>query len=269
MPDPPASQTMSVASVQVRDLSVSYAGRVALHGISFEAETGSFISILGPNGSGKTTLIKALLGIIRPTAGSVMILGRDPAEADPGEVGYVPQVKTLERQFPATALELVVSGARRSWPALIKREERTRAVQTLERVGAGHLSGRPLSELSGGELQRVYLARSFIRRPRVMMLDEPATGVDMAGASDLYELLDAYQREHEATVLMVTHDWNVAYHHSTGVLLLNGEQISFGAPDDVLTESNLRTLFGHVGHSHAMVVGSDEGHDHANGKEER
>ena len=253
---------ITAPSVQVDNLSVRYGERLALRNIRFEADAGSFISILGPNGSGKTTLIKTLLGIVTPLSGIVRLLGRAPADVDPFSIGYVPQVKTLERNFPATALELVVSGLRRAWPARIRRDERKRAEEALERVGAARLADRSLAVLSGGELQRVYLARSFVRQPQIVMLDEPATGVDIAGASDLYELLDVYQKDSAATILMVTHDWNVAYHHSTGVLLLNCDQISFGAPDDVLTEANLRTLFGHVGHSHGMIVGGDEAHEH-------
>ena len=254
---------MAAPTVQVESLSVSYGERQALRNIRFDAAEGSFISVLGPNGSGKTTLIKTLLGIVAPSSGTVRLLGQAPAEVDPAAIGYVPQVKTLERNFPATAIELVVSGLRRAWPGRIRRDERQRAEEALARVGASRLADRSLAALSGGELQRVYLARSFVRRPRIVMLDEPATGVDIAGASDLYELLDAYQTDSAATILMVTHDWNVAYHHSTGVLLLNCDQISFGAPEEVLTETNLRTLFGHVGHSHGMIVGGDESHEHS------
>ena len=243
---------MSKLVVKANKLSIRYGAREALNGVQFGVESGSFVAILGPNGSGKTTLIRTLLGVIPASSGLLQIFGSEPGRVDPARIGYVPQVKTMERTFPALALELVVSGARLRWPARIRSGEKDRAMEVLDKVGAAHLAQRALSALSGGELQRVYLARSLIRRPELVMLDEPAAGIDVAGASDLYELLEEYQSEHRATVLMVTHDWHVAHHHATHVLLINRRQIGYGAPHDVLTEANLRQAFGHVGHAHAM-----------------
>lgn len=245
-------------AVQVLDLSIAYGRREAVRGVTFEADSGTFIAVLGPNGSGKTSLIKALVGTVPPAAGHVRVFGLPPREA--GLIGYVPQVKTLERRFPATALELVVSGLRGRWPAHVSATEKEDAHTALGSVGGEHLSTRQLSALSGGELQRIYLARSLIRRPRLVLLDEPATGIDAAGASDLYDVLEAYQRGQDATIVMVTHDWNAAFHHATHVLLLNREQISYGRSKDVLSEMNLRKAFGHVGHEHAMLR-SGAGHE--------
>lgn len=238
--------------VSANQFDVRYGAQEALSGLHFQVERGNFVAILGPNGSGKTTLIKALLGVIPVSSGKLEIFGGRPGRIDPARIGYVPQVKTMERTFPALAVELVVSGARRRWPARVHAVEKDRATEVLDSVGAAHLAERPLNTLSGGELQRVFLARSLIRRPELVMLDEPAAGIDVAGASDLYELLEQYQSEHSATVLMVTHDWHVAHHHATHVLLINRLQVGFGTPDHVLTEPNLRQAFGHVGHAHTM-----------------
>lgn len=244
--------------VLVDDLRIAYGVQEALRGVSFEAARGSFVAVLGPNGSGKTSLIKALVGIVEPARGRIRILGRRPERVERGLVGYVPQVKTLERRFPATATELVVSGLRGRWPFWIRDHEQNEAEDALARVGAGQLSHRQLAALSGGELQRTYLARSLIRRPHLVLLDEPATGIDVAGTSDLYEVLEAYQRTHDATIIMVTHDWNAAFHHASHVLLLNREQISYGPSRRVLSEDNLRRAFGHVGHEHGMFrLGAD------------
>jgi zinc transport system ATP-binding protein len=123
-------------------------------------------------------------------------------------------------------------------------------------VGAESLAGRALDALSGGELQRVYLARTLVRTPRLILLDEPATGIDVAGAADLYDVLEADQADRDTTILMVTHDWNAAYHHATHVLLLDGRQVGFGRPEAVLTDAGLREAFGHTGHAHAMLMGA-------------
>lgn len=245
--------TVSEIVIQAEDLTVRFGQREALKRVHFRVDVGSFVAIIGPNGSGKTSLIKTFLGILKPSEGRARVFGAAPNRVDPARIGYVPQVKTLERAFPALALELVLSGARQTWPGRIRSAERDDALAALERVGAGHLGDRPLDALSGGELQRVFLARSLIRRPELVMLDEPAAGIDVAGASDLYDLLEEYQRQRTATVLMVTHDWHVAFHHATHVLLLHRTQIGFGLPKDVLTETNLRQAFGHVGHAHTMV----------------
>jgi zinc transport system ATP-binding protein len=226
-----------------------------LDDITFEAHQGDFVAIVGPNGAGKTTLLKVLLGLASPDNGIARIFGKPPRESDPGVVGYVPQIKTLDRSFPAQSIELVVSGLYEHWPFSLSEEDRERALDALRHVDAEDLAERALSRLSGGELQRVYLARSLIRTPRVVMLDEPATGIDVVGSTDLYELLDDYQETHQATVLMVTHDWNAAYHHATHVLLLDGRQVGYGPPETALKEECLREAFGHIGHAHAMMIG--------------
>lgn len=246
---------MSSPAISVSDLVVHFAEHRALDGITFEASGGDFVAIVGPNGAGKTTLMKVLLGLAAPDTGIVRIFGAEPDDVDAGVVGYVPQIKTLDRSFPAQAIELVVSGLHETWPFRIPADEREQALSALERVDAEELAERSLTKLSGGELQRVYLARSLIRSPRVVILDEPATGVDVVGATDLYELLEEYQQKHQATVLMVTHDWNAAYHHATHALLLDGRQVAYGPPASALKEECLREAFGHIGHAHAMMIG--------------
>jgi zinc transport system ATP-binding protein len=208
-------------------------------------------------------LLKALLGLEHsllrdgPTriAGSIRIWGFPPGEVPPNWVGYVPQLKGFDRSFPALAIELVVSGLRRHWPFLIGRDERKQAIAALEKVGASHLANRRLGRLSGGELQRVYLARSLIRRPRLLLLDEPATGVDVVGEADLYRYLEAYQAESRATILMITHDWEAAQHHASAVLVLNRRVIGYGPPEKVLCHECLSQAFGHVGHAHQVILG--------------
>ncbi len=249
----PDANTTAIAT---DGLAVCYGDHDALRDVAFQVPAGRFVTILGPNGSGKTTLLKVLLGLEAPAAGTVRVLGQLPRAVAAGAVGYVPQIKTFDRSFPAVAVELVLSALHQRWPFGVGDDERMQAVQALDQVGARHLADRALGELSGGELQRVYLARSIIQEPALLLLDEPATGVDRAGAHDLYDLLDAYQERTNATVLMVTHDWNVAYHHASDVLLLDRDQVSYGPPKEALSEDHLREAFGHVGHAHTMLMGA-------------
>jgi len=117
-----------------------------------------------------------------------------------------------------------------------------------------HLAKRTLSRLSGGELQRAFLARALVRRPRLVLLDEPATGVDFLAEHDLYDLLERYQSETGATVAMITHDLSAARYHATKVAVLNRQLHGFGAPDEVLCESCLKEAYGHLGHAHGVIV---------------
>lgn len=242
-----------VMALEVQNLSVRFGEFQALEGVSLTVPEGAFVAIVGPNGAGKSTLLKAILGLV-PFRGEVRILGRPLPETDPLWFGYVPQIKTFDRTFPALALELVATGLRRRWPFRLSPQEREEALSALRWVGAEELALRPLGRLSGGQLQRVYLARALIRRPRILLLDEPATGVDRVGEVDLYRYLEAYQQEEGATVLMITHDWEAA-HHASHVLVMNRRVVGFGPPEKALTEACLRQAFGHLGHAHGLFVG--------------
>ncbi len=246
---------MKTPAIEVENLSVKFGEFVALTEINFKVPEGGFLAILGPNGAGKSTLIKTLIGLVEPTSGSALILGKAPHDHDASTISYVPQLKTIDRQFPALAVELVVSGQRRSWPWRVTATEREQAIRALDKVGMANVADTSIAHLSGGQLQRVYLARGLVRDPRVVVLDEPATGIDATGEAELYHLLEHYQADHHATVLMITHDWAVARHHATDVLLLNRRQVGFGHPDEILRDSFMREAYGHTGHSHPMSVG--------------
>ncbi len=237
-------------AIEVNRLEVQLGDYRAITDVSFSARPGDTVAILGPNGAGKTVLIKAILGLIPGAGGEVRLFGRPASEVPPEWIGYVPQVKTLDRSFPATTCDFVVSGKRRSWPGRITKREHEMASRVLAIVGAGHLCHKLLGWLSGGELERVYLARALVREPRLLLLDEPATGIDIVGEDDMYCYIEAYQKRTEAVVLMVTHDWLAARHHASQVLLLNRRVVSFGAPEVALTDESMRAAFGHVGHIH-------------------
>src|SRR5690606_27075780 len=247
------SAVSAVPALHVHQVTVRFGDATVLEDVSFDLPAGAFLAIVGPNGAGKSTLVKVALGLVVPQRGHAALFG-EPAGAHAERVGYVPQLKTFDRTFPATALELVVTGLRRSWPARVRPAEAERARAALERVGAAELATRPLARLSGGELQRAYLARALVRRPELVLLDEPATGVDFLAEHDLYDLLERYQADSGATVAMVTHDLAAARYHADMVLVLNRRLHGYGTPDVVMCEECLQAAFGHKHHGHALSL---------------
>lgn len=243
---------MKTPIVDVRGVSVRFGTRTVLENITLTIPEASVLVVLGPNGSGKTTFVRALLGLARPSEGAILVFGRAPKDVPADWLGYVPQIKTFDRSFPGTALELVVSGILRRWPWRISGRERDRACAALRAVGAERLAGRSIAQLSGGELQRLYLARAMVRNARLVVLDEPGAGVDVAGEATLHGFIDAHHGAGDITFVIVTHDLDVAAHHASHVLLINQRQVAFGPPEMVLTDEALSSAFGHVRHSLAV-----------------
>jgi len=237
-----------MCAVEAQDMSVRLDGHYALKEVTCHVPVGDFLAIVGPNGAGKSTFIKVMLGLLRPTSGSMKLYGLEPRSVPPDWIGYVPQFKTMDLTFPAQCVELVISRIRRRWPWSSPRKDRATAIAALEKVGAAHLAERQINALSGGELQRVFLACGLVRRPRLIIMDEPATGMDIIGQKSLYQTLEEYRKETGATIVMVTHDWGIAGHHATYVLVLNSALISFGPPAEALQNKHLRRAYGHVGH---------------------
>ncbi|MCX7909315.1 MAG: metal ABC transporter ATP-binding protein [Ignavibacteria bacterium] len=243
---------MMEVCIRINNLTVEFGKYTVLKNINLSINDQEFLAIIGPNGGGKTTLIKAILGLIEPKEGNVLIFGKKPTELTFKDIGYVPQIKTLDRNFPAKVYELVATGLTGNWNFRYTKEMRREVREVLAFCGMEHLEHRPINKLSGGELQRVFLARSIIRRPRVLLLDEPATGIDTVAETDFSLLLETLQYQNQTTIVMVTHDWEYAFHHSTSVLLLNKSVVAFGSPKEVFSEENIQKTFGHFGHDHKM-----------------
>jgi len=246
---------MSQYAIETINLSVKFAENTVLDNINVRIEKGDFVGIIGPNGSGKTTFLKVILNIFEPTSGHVLIFDKDLKDLPAGVIGYVPQIKTIDRSFPATALELVLSGIHNRWVGLKKRSDEKLALEALELVGAAHYAKEQISNLSGGQLQRVYLARCFASNPKILFLDEPATGVDLVCESSINELIEEYNKIRGVTILMVTHDWTAAYHHTNKIMLLNKQLVYFGDKNEAFTEINLQKTFSHLGHKHKVSFG--------------
>ncbi len=196
--------------LEVKNVRFGYGDRSLLQQVSFAVAPGEFIGVIGSNGTGKSTLLRLLLGELKPDAGTIRLLDRPVQEggALPG-VGYVPQQGlSAVRGFPATAEEIVLSGLYSSIGTVrpARARQRAEARHALERVGLADAARVPTGSMSGGQLQRVLLARVLVAHPRLLLLDEPMTGIDTDSADKMYRLLRTLTREEETAVLMVTHD---------------------------------------------------------------
>lgn len=238
-------------AIRLHNVGVRFGDVSALDRVNVQIEEGAFVALIGPNGSGKTTLLNLLMGLLQQTAGTVEVFGEPPSRLPAMQLGYIPQVKSLQRRFPARAIELVATGLRPAWPWRLSASMRAAALAAMEQCGIAHLAERPVGQLSGGELQRLFLARSLARKPRLLLLDEPAAGMDLAAEAALYHLLMDYRKQQPCTILMITHDWEGARAHASHALLLNRTVLDYGPATDVANERALLALFGHRGHVEA------------------
>lgn len=187
----------------IESISAGYNGKTVLKDISFEVEPDDFIGIIGPNGGGKTTLLRVILGLLKPYSGRVNF---SSGNLKKNEIGYLPQVALGDTLFPVTVEDVVLSGLmiNKSLTGRMTRDDKKRASEVMEELGLVPFSGSALNELSGGQLQRVYLARAIIGSPRLLLLDEPATYVDPSFEADFYEKLRILNKK--MAIMMVSHD---------------------------------------------------------------
>jgi zinc transport system ATP-binding protein len=216
---------MPEIAVDTKDLWVTYNGLTVLEDISLEIEAGRFVGILGPNGGGKSTLLKVILGLVRPSRGEVRVFGETPQKLrHRGEVmGYLPQKPLINPHFPVSVLDVVLMGrygriglGRRPRP-----QDLALARRHLEMVGIPHLAARPIGEISGGEQQRVFIARALCVEPRLLILDEPLISLDACAQDDLYDMVYDLKESLRLTVLMVSHDIGGVARHVNDIVCLN------------------------------------------------
>jgi zinc transport system ATP-binding protein len=196
---------MSNQVIDIESLSFKIGTSTILEDISIQFSQGDFVAIFGPNGGGKTTFLKLLLGFLKPSSGCIRILGMHPQEARI-HIGYVPQITRFDRKFPLSVLEVVSMGLLKelSWFGKWNHQTKKKAIEALELVGLSSLCNQPFSSLSGGQAQRVLLARALANDPKLLFLDEPTASVDPEAEAEIHRLL--LTREKSVTVLMVTHD---------------------------------------------------------------
>ena len=234
--------------IQFQNVTVSYENRIALEDVTFDLEEGEFLGIIGPNASGKTTLLKTILGILKPVKGTVLVFGEDLAHNGHirSNIGYVPQKEYIDPTIPFLVKDLVLMG-RYAKIGLFKRPSREDfrlMEQVLRDVGMDDMEDEPVGHLSGGQLQRALIARALISEPRILLLDEPTTGLDVNSQIAIIRLISKLHKEKELTVLFVTHDINTIINHCSRVMYLNRRIYAIGKPVDVLNEDVLRRVYG-------------------------
>ena len=238
------SEAAPAAAIEVNDLTVAYRERPVLWDVDLSVPAGVLLAIVGPNGAGKTTLIKAVLGLLKPAAGQVLIHGR-PYREQRQLVAYVPQRGSVDWDFPTSVLDVVTMGryGALGWFRRPGRREREAALAALEQVGLADLAHRQISQLSGGQQQRVFLARALVQDARVYLMDEPFQGVDAKTERAIVTVLQSLRAAGD-TVVVVHHALQTVPEYFDWVTLLNVRDIAAGPVGDVFTESNLRTTYG-------------------------
>jgi len=231
-------------AVKVEDLTVAYREKPVLWDIDLDVPSGILMAVIGPNGAGKTTLMKAMLGLVRPAAGKVLIHGK-PYLQQRRLVGYVPQRGSVDWDFPTTVLDVVMMGryGQLGWVRRPGRKEKEKAREALEKVGMGSFVSRQISQLSGGQQQRVFLARALVQEADVYFMDEPFQGVDATTERTIIALLREL-RAGGKTVLVVHHDLQTVREYFDWVVLLNVRRIAAGPVEQVFTDENLRQTYG-------------------------
>ncbi|HXX58072.1 MAG TPA: metal ABC transporter ATP-binding protein [Thermodesulfovibrionales bacterium] len=234
-------------AVEIEKLTVSLSGKEVLSGIDLTLHEGTFLGIVGPNGSGKTTLLRVLLGLVRPASGEVRVFGKRPEEiARTGIYGYLPQHLSVDASFPATALDVVLMGlqGRRGMFRRSSREEKKKGEEMLLTLGMAGYEGHLFGALSGGQQQRVSIARALIGDPRILILDEPSTGIDVVGQEDFYHLLKGLQKRSGLSIIMVSHDIGVITAYVDEIACLNRTLHYQGNPLGAFNEEVLKGLYG-------------------------
>lgn len=241
-----AAPRIEAPLIEAKGLGVRRGGNWLVQGVDLAIRPGEIVTLIGPNGSGKSTTVKALLGILAASAGTVT---RQPGLT----VGYLPQRLAIDWTLPLTVRRLM---------SLTRRHSAAEVDTALEEVGIAHLADSPVQQLSGGEFQRALLARALIRRPQLLVLDEPVQGVDFAGEIALYELIHGIRERLGCGILMISHDLHIVMGKTDTVVCLNGHVCCSGTPQSVTESPEYRALFGSQAASALAIYRHDHDHTH-------
>ena len=235
---------MSEALIQLENVGVAFSGQPVLQQVQLALRAGEIVTLIGPNGAGKTTLVRTVLGLLKPDSGTVR---RKPRL----RIGYMPQKLHVDATLPLSVLRFL---------RLVPGVDRAAAQAALAEVGAEQVLDSPLQSISGGELQRVLLARALLREPQLLVLDEPVQGVDVAGQAELYRLITQLRDRHGCGVLMVSHDLHLVMSATDQVVCLNRHVCCSGHPEQVSNDPAFVELFGQDAKSLAIY---HHHHDHS------
>ena len=257
--------------VRLKGLSCGYDKQEVLSDVTMDIMEGDFVGLLGPSGSGKTTLLRTILGAVDIFQGEVEVEGVPTNQKKP-KVGYVPQLETIDWNFPVTVQEVVLMGRtmdNRLFP-WYRREDRMLAAEMMERLGISDLAKRHIRELSGGQQQRVFLARALVGSRRILLLDEPTSGVDIKTRDDVMHVL--HELNHQGiTIIMTTHEINAVAVHLPWIVCMNGRVLAEGPPADVITSETLMLTYGAdmpVIHYQGMTLVAESPHAYGRKSEE-
>ncbi len=232
--------------IHVHNLTVRYGSKTVLEKVTLDVMPGEMVSIVGPNGGGKTTLLKVILGMKDFNDGQVLVLGKRPGHVKAGELGYLPQVNRHLRDFPIRARDVVLMGRfprlgllKRPGPADLKL-----AAECLEIVGMSGSAEMPMQSLSGGQAQRIFIARALAMEPKVLILDEPSTGLDAVSQEDFYETLMRLRDNRGISILMVSHDIGVVSNYVDKIACLNRHIHYHGRAGDEIPVQVIQEVFG-------------------------
>ncbi|MBR2743412.1 MAG: ABC transporter ATP-binding protein [Clostridia bacterium] len=220
-----------MAQLICENLSLGYDGREIVSDLSFQIDEGDYLCIVGENGSGKSTLMKTILGLHEPVRGRIIMDGGTKQT----DIGYLPQQTLLQRDFPASVWEIVLSGCQNSsgLNPFYSREQKARARKNIEKMGLNELSKRCYRELSGGQQQRVLLARALCAAGKILLLDEPVSGLDPKVTEEMYRIISDLNKEDGMTIIMISHDVSAAVKYADKILHI-GKRIFFGKTADYL-----------------------------------
>ncbi len=229
-----------MAHIECKNVSLGYDGKIIAENLTFLAEEGDYLCIVGENGAGKSTLVKTLLGLTKPVQGEI-VMGDGILQR---EIGYLPQQAEIQRDFPATVWEIVMSGCIGSCGAkpFFGMAEKRLAEENMKKLGIEDLKNSCYRELSGGQQQRVLLARALCAARKLLLLDEPAAGLDPVATNEMYHLIMDLNRQEGLTVVMVSHDIKAAVNHAKHILHLGNGEVFFGTAAEY-TQSTVGSAF--------------------------
>ncbi len=244
---------MSNKLVELTDITAGYDGTVAIENVAFSVREQDYIGIIGPNGGGKTTLLKVILGILQPFSGKVSLPGSPDGKRD--FIGYLPQINNIDKKFPITVQEVVLSGimSRKGIFTRYTKEDKLLVRELLANTGIDHLRKKVIGELSGGQMQRAFLCRALISKPKLLMLDEPNTYVDNKFEGELYELLAKLNEK--MAIVIVTHDLGMVSRYVKSIACIN--KVLHHHPSNIISQEQLNSYncpiqlitHGHVPHT--------------------